>query len=120
MIGFVFAFAADFVVLFVGLRHLRSRSIDVTPAMIAATLPRFGLAGFLYAVQQGMTLPALVDPFAVSPIAYLTTGCVVVGLWIVVDAFRPSSLPIATALSGGGLLVVGGASLIAVRPRVLT
>jgi uncharacterized membrane protein len=35
------------------------------------------------------------------------------------DAFRPSSLPIATALSGGGLLVVGGASLLAVRPRVL-
>lgn len=77
------------------------------------------IAGFLYAVQQGVTRPALVDPFAVSPIAYLTTGCVFVGLWIVVDAFRPSSLPIATALSGGGLLVVGGASLIAVRPRVL-
>ncbi|WP_181861774.1 DUF63 family protein [Haloplanus salinus] len=120
MIGLVFAFAADSVVLFVGLRYLRSRPVDVTPAMVAATLPWFGLAGFLYAVQQGVALPALIDPFAVSPIAYLTTGCVVVVLWIVVDAVRPSSLPVATALSGGGLLIVGGASLLALRPRMIT
>ncbi|WP_049936460.1 hypothetical protein [Haloplanus natans] len=86
MIAFVPAFAADSVVLFVGLRYLRSRPIDVTPAMVAATLPWFGLAGFLYAVQRGVALPALIEPFAVSPIAYLTTGCVVVVLWILVDA----------------------------------
>jgi len=30
--------------------------------------------------------------FAASPIAYPTTGCVIVLLWIVVDAVRPSSL----------------------------
>lgn len=90
MIGIGLALAIDIVVLFAGLRYLRSRAVDVTPASIAATLPWFGIAGFLYALQQSVTLPALVDPFAVSPVAYLTTGCVVVLLWIATDTLRPS------------------------------
>lgn len=67
MIGIGLALAIDIVVLFAGLRYLRSRPVDVTPASIAATLPWFGIAGFLYALQQSVTLPALVDPFAGVP-----------------------------------------------------
>ena len=119
MIDTVLAFAVGSVILFGSLRYLRSRAVDVTPATIAATLPWFGLAGFLYAVQQSVALPPLVDPFAVSPIAYLTTGCVVVLLWIVVDAVRPASLPAATALSGGALLIAGSALLLALRPQAV-
>lgn len=91
---------AVFAVLWLSLRRF---DIEVTPAMIGATFPWFGVVGAAYAVQEGLTVPRAIEPFIRTPTAYFTVGVAVLVLWVAVDRIRPGRQAAVTAVSGGVL-----------------
>lgn len=100
------------------LSAVKSRQIPITPSLLLALLPWFGLVGSLYAIEEAVSGFPAATLFIRTPTAYVTVGVFILATWLLVDAVLPSRQSIVTAALGMlSLVTIGTAVAVHVAPR---
>jgi len=100
------------------LAAFEARQIPITPSLLLALLPWFGLVGSLYAFEEAVTGFPAATLFIRTPTAYVTVGVLVLAVWLVVDRTLPGRENVMTAALGIlCLLTIGTAVAVHVAPH---
>ena len=100
------------------LSAVESRQISITPSLLLALLPWFGLVGSLYAFEEAVTGFPAATLFIRTPTAYVTVGVLVLATWLIVDRVLPGRENVVTATLGIlSLVTIGTAVAVHVAPR---
>ena len=100
------------------LAAVEARQIPITPSLLLALLPWFGLVGSLYAFEEAVTGFPAATLFIRTPTAYVTVGVLVLAVWLVVDRTLPGRENVVTATLGIlSLVTIGTAVAVHVAPR---